>query len=317
MPLLAEKARARFTIAGADFAPVGLAEAPEDRRRAYWRQVAVLARDEKLRELKQSVDVNGVRLPPRKWPRRDRASGRVLIPHWNDSRFISQLRWEGTASGAVLWWRFPWGRIVGYHAVGVRYRSGRVIVRDVVGLTIEAQERVRAKAAKWWAGQAWSAPAERQFLRLPEPPPGVAYRPYEAYDTGFRKPPPRPTGSIFAPRPGPSLRPVAPVALPSAPVPPWELERIWAGVMERAWRGEVSAVERERLLEAVRRTQTLDTVRDTLRRLGVYEPVRDWDQAVELLRRQVVARGAGGFPGVFRGPGPTGPAPLAAAVPTP
>lgn len=316
MPLIAEKARARFTIAGADFAPVGLAEASEDRRRAYWRQVAVLARDEKLRELKQSVDVNGARLLPRKWPRRDRAAGRVLIPHWNDSRFITQLRWEGSASGAVLWWRFPWGRIVGYHAVGVRYRSGRVIVRDVVGLTVEAQERVRTKAAKWWAGQTWAAPAERQFFQMPEPPAGVVYRQYEAYDTGYRKPPPRPAGSIFAPRPGPSLRPVPPVAPVAVPVPPWELERIWANVMDLAWRGALGNDQLETALREIRQTQSLDTVRDTLRRLGVLEPVRDWDRAIELLKLQALSR-RGGLPGVWSGPaGPTGGPrrPLRAAV---
>jgi hypothetical protein len=308
MPLIAEKERARFTITGVDFAPAGLAEASERDRRNYWRQVAVLARDEKYRELKKGIGVDGAALLPRKYPRRDRASGRVLVPHWNDSRFVTQLRWEGTASGAVLWWRFPWGKIVGYHAVGVRYRSGRVIVRDVVGLTLEAQERVRERAAKWWEGNVGKVQAapERQFLRLPEPPPGVVYKPYEAFDTGFRKPPPRPRGSIFQPRPGPGFRPMPPTGPVTTAVPPWELQRHWADVMARGWRGEVGEAELDRLLEAVRRTQAMETVRDTLRRLGVIEPVRDWDQAIDLLRRQVTQRAGGGFPGVFPPIGPRG-----------
>ena len=152
MPVLPDLSRAQIRIGGPDFEPPG----PEwrwttpDQRRGYWREVAVLSRDEVYRQLHKGIGANGEKLPPRRRPRRDHANGPVLSPHWSDSRFRTELRWQGTPDGAVLWWRSPWGRIVGYHARGeVRGAPAR----NVIGITVQGQERVKKKAAEWWASQ--------------------------------------------------------------------------------------------------------------------------------------------------------------------
>jgi hypothetical protein len=289
-------------LAGGDLAPPDLMLAPARLRKAFWSQVAVLARDQKYRELKAGIGVDGQRLPPRKRRRHDRARGPVLVPHWNDSRFITMLRWEATTSGAVLWWRFPWGKIVAYHAQGIRG-----VVRNVVGLSAESVDRVRERAAKWWAGNRdrVETPAERQFIEMPTPPPGVRYREYAAFDTGYRKPPPRPSGSIFRPRPGPGFQPVRPATITTRQTP-WEFQRTWADFMDQAFRKELTEGEIDALVQRVGDTQSLGTVRDTLRRLGVTEPIPDWATALDLLRRQLLDRLRGRFPGVWRPEPPLG-----------
>jgi len=152
MPVTPNIARAQITISGTDFEP----PTPEwrwatpEQRRGYWRYVAVMARDEVYRQLHKGIGADGQKMAARKRPRRDHANGPVLSPHWSDSRFRTELRWQGTPDGAVLWWKSPWGRIVGYHAQGMVRGAP---ARNVVGITRQGQERIIAHAHKWWASQ--------------------------------------------------------------------------------------------------------------------------------------------------------------------
>lgn len=152
MPVLVDLASAQFRLSGRDFEPTDLAWhlATPEQRTGYWNQIALLARDRKYAELNSGTGVDGNQLPPRKKPRHDHANGRVLVPHYSDSRFRTELRWGATADGAILYWKSPWGKVVGYHARG-EVRGAPV--RNVIGLTARSQQQVYQQAQKWWAGQ--------------------------------------------------------------------------------------------------------------------------------------------------------------------
>jgi hypothetical protein len=257
VPVIPDVRKAQFRLSGADFAPQDVAwlNASRDDREAYWDNVAVLARDAKYRELTKGVGVDGRRLPPRRRQRHDRATGPVLSPHWSDSRFRTQLMWSGSHDGAVLWWKAPWGRIVGFHARG-EVRGAPI--RNVVGLTDESAEAVRRKARKWWAGQvdAGSLGAAKYEVQ------GRVVQADEDGDvlwsTGWRKAPQRPQDSIFA-RQSASMRAVA--------------------------EPEIDAYVAD-----LGRTQSLESLRVALVRLGVVEPALTLERVLELLRRQIVTR---------------------------
>lgn len=212
MPLLAEPAKARFTLTGPDCAPPDLGHHPDYDRRAYWRQLALECRDEKYRELHRGIDVNGARLRPRLHPRPDHARGPVLVPHFSDSRFRTSLRWAGGADGAVLWWKWPWNRIVAYHARGIPSHLG-VIIRDVVGLTSGGLRRALARARAWWesriagsrTGDAAVTVQAAASYTAPVPVGGGV-----GSGGNWRKPPPRP----FRP---PSLSPPILAIAPGSP----------------------------------------------------------------------------------------------------
>jgi hypothetical protein len=304
VPVIPEKARARFVLQGSDLEPTDLIAADDRDRRTYWTQVAVLARNAKYRELRKGLDVNGQPLIPRQRVRRDRARGPVLIPHRNDSRFITQLRWKATSDGAVLWWRFPWGRIVAYHAN--RRGPRRLPVRDVVGLTTESVNRVREEAFKFWAAfREKGRPAQEvQGLAFPD---GTGRRQTAILGPG-RMPSPRRRDSIFTPPPFPRLAPVrVTVPLPTRSMPPWELQRLASELMDAAYRGATTEAGIDAWIAQVRQTQSLAAVRDVLRRLGVVEAVPDWTTALDLLRRQAMSRLAGRFPNVWSRTPPPGP----------
>jgi hypothetical protein len=288
VPVIPDVRKAQFRLSGADFAPQDVAwlNASRDDREAYWDNVAVLARDAKYRELTKGVGVDGRRLPPRRRKRHDRATGPVLSPHWSDSRFRTQLMWSGSHDGAVLWWKAPWGRIVGFHARG-EVRGAPI--RNVVGLTDESAEAVRRKARKWWAGQvdAGSLGAAKYEVQ------GRVVQADEDGDvlwsTGWRKAPQRPKDSIFA-RQSASMRPVAPVSTPTRFLPPWELQRSVAGWMTAAARRAVAEPEIDAYVADLGRTQSLESLRVALVRLGVVEPALTLERVLELLRRQIVTR---------------------------
>lgn len=310
MPLTADLAKAQFRLHGDDFAPTDIAwfRAAAGDRRAYWRQVAVLARDEVYRQLTRGIGADGRRMPARKRPRHDRASGPVLVPHWSDSRFRTELRWQATEDGAVLWWKSPWGKIVGYHARG-EVRGAPV--RNVVGVTAEGQSRIRRKAREWWDGKARAgAMGVRGWTMLggldgPTPPPAVA--------TAW-KPPPRTPGSwaaqlaaqhqaaglLATSRPVPAVpRPLLPVPRPLVPLPPlvgpprvvrlhqevsdfmWAAARLPSGVDEATITAFILWVDRE---------YTDEEIRELLYRLGVTEPVGTREELLELLKRQLIER---------------------------
>jgi hypothetical protein len=309
MPIDADKRRARFTLSGSDIAPAGVEGASPEDRRAFWRFVGVSARDEVFAMLRKSVGVDGKPLRGRVRMRRDRARGPVLIPHVNDSRYITQLRWQASPGGAVLWWRWPWGKIVSLHAQGIRG-----VVRDVVGLTAEALERVIRKAGKWWESRISrgrpTITASQPVVFTIKPgqlPPGVRILDRPSTVSRFGKPAPRPADSIFTPPPFPRANPVRPVLLPAMPLPPWELQRLTSTLMDAAWRKATTEAEIDKFVRAVRETQSLHDLVDVLYRLGVDQVVGEWEEALDLLKRQAMERLRGRFPGVWNRTPPAGP----------
>lgn len=289
MPVYADIQRARFTLSGADLAPPSVFAASDRDRAAFWTQVAVLARDRKYAELHRGVGVDGAKLKPRERVRRDRANGPVLVPHFSDSRFRTMLRWAGTRDGAVVFWKAPWAKIVRYHAEGVRYPNGRVIVRNVVGLTRQSVEWVRRRAAAWWEAR---VAAGRMGDRAFTVQGGLALDARGgdgAVAGGWGKAPPRPTGSIFAPPPE-SFRPVRPTRLAYRPADVPELHRLVEDWMAAAGRAAVTRASIADFVRTLDLTQTTDALRSVLYRLGVPDPPGDRTEVLRLVRLQITER---------------------------
>jgi hypothetical protein len=282
VPVIVTPERARFVLTGTDFAPVGPEwDAAEDRdRRAYWKNVAVLARDRKRAEFRRRVDVRGQTLRPRATPRADRAAGPVLIPHWSESRAITQLRWEGTATGAVLYWTSSWAAKVR----GWRERHGR----DVIGLTRESQEMIRRDGRRWWAARvAKGRLGEAGLTRMAgTATTGPAIAQPGDFATSWRRTPGA-RDAMFAPpeRRYDLLRPVPPKR------PAWELAWRVGEVLDAAGRGEVRRGDLE-VFAAQFRGASLSTLREVLARIGVPGPVGTKAEAVELIRRNLMQRHA-------------------------
>lgn len=163
--ILADQISARFAAYGPDVEPLdpGFAAVPPAERKAYFRQLGLEMRDRKYAELRKGIDVNGAKMPRRKRPRRDGATGPVLSPHWSDSRFRTQLRWDGQTDRAVLWWLKPWAKVVSAHARG-RVRGAPV--RDVIGLTSASMATAVDRARKWYDARQ----AKRREAALGQPP---------------------------------------------------------------------------------------------------------------------------------------------------
>lgn len=291
MPVIADRERAQFRLTGSDFEPGGLLWdlATPAQRRGYWSQVAVLARDAKYAELNRGVDVTGERMPGRLHPRSDSATGRVLVPHWSDSRFETQLRWAGGDDGAVLWWKSPWARIVIYHAEGIPTKSG-LVVRDVIGLSPKSVDRVQERARKWWAGQVSSGRLGEGRLETTLAPAIAAAQKAGTFSGWHRVPPPRVPGSIFrASMPAKvPVQVVAPVF--PEPIPPWAaLQRIY-NLWQAAGRRRTSRTEIEMTVRRLGRTQTLLTLRGILIRWGIVEVVTTKPQALRLILRVLLDR---------------------------
>jgi hypothetical protein len=306
MPVVADLGKAQFRITGDDFAPSDIAwlRAEENDKRAYWSNLAVLARDAKYLELSKGLGVNGQRLPTRKRPRHDMAAGPVLVPHWSDSRFRTQLRWKATVDGAVLWWKSPWGRIVGYHARG-EVRGAPV--RNVVGITIDNQAKIRRKALQWWEAKVSAGAMGRAGIDMMGgvqgniPPPNTPFVPY--------KPSPAKPGTWRAERN--RLDELMGLRVPTRPVTPlpaaasltgqqaaraipgavWTLQQQVSDFMTRAARaGYVTEGQVNQYVESVGNTTSTGALRELLARLGVREIPYNRDDLLDLLRRQLMER---------------------------
>lgn len=152
MPLVVNADKANFRISGADFEPwrdEAWQRAGTEERRQYWDKVGELAFHEKKKELRRGIDIHGKRLKPIKYRRPDGSTGPPLSPHQPNSRFQRNLSWANGANGCTVFWQGGWSRIVGAHASGY----GNLPVRDVVGLTVASQARVKEGARLWWSNR--------------------------------------------------------------------------------------------------------------------------------------------------------------------
>ena len=291
--LIADLMTATFRLEGADVEPLdgSFRTATERQRQAYYQQLAVYARDRKYAELHKGLDVDGRTMPPRKYPRADRAHGRVLSPHFSDSRFQTQLRWKGTATAAILWWTKRWAKVVSAHALG-RVRGAPV--RNVIGLTVESILKAVNQARKWWAARAG----------LPGKGPGPAV----TLAPGDRELIERSTEGFERVRAALGLPP-RPVVVPPSPVPPLPpmpfidvapkvgrgldrlevLQRLLA-LFDATARGQASRRAIERTMDQLRAEHSTATLRFFLERFGVLNPPEDRDELIRLLRRAFLDR---------------------------
>jgi hypothetical protein len=158
--------------------PPELASQPASVRQEFWREVLRLALAEKDRELAAGLDRHGMPLHPiAASTRRHRRSamGKAdpnappLTPAYGKSRTRSLLTGSATADGCRLTWaadpltRSSWGRILAMHQKG----SGRLPVRDVIGLAPMRTEHVKRQAWAWYHSR----------YSLPQPVAAKARRP--------------------------------------------------------------------------------------------------------------------------------------------
>jgi hypothetical protein len=257
-------------------------------RETYYLQLAVAMRDGLYRQLHKGIGANGQRLRGRKGPRHDRATGPVLVPHWSDSRFRTQLRWEATGRMARLYWLDPWASIVSYHARGLVRGAP---VRNVIGLCAAELERAVKQARKWYAGQDWAtpgamvamAPAARQAVT-------GAVAGFERTRVALGLPPlpsvpwlTRPI-ELRAPLPPARVAPPLPVGLDAAEVA--QRVRVVYDAAGRAATTDAAIRQTMRRLERYR----LGTLREVAVRLGIDPAPDDRDAVLELIRRTLVDR---------------------------
>jgi hypothetical protein len=292
MPVTANLAKAHFRVEGPDFTPSGRewdALHARDRQK-YWKHAGFLAERLKHRELMMGMGVDGRPLPPRKRMRRDFAEGPVLVPHWTDSRFTTQLRYVANATGATLYWAAPWGRIVGYHARG-EVRGAPV--RNVIGLTRGSQEILSRQLAKRWNERAsWIGAAGLLGMggeMLTAEPGKYRVRPFVAGTWAYDYVKQEMARGAASPLSWAPNRP-SPI-VPSRAVygSPTKLSQV-PQAMELAGRGQMSQTQIKRFVQQVSNTSTLADMKQALVQLGVMAEVYSKRQAAMMLERNLQER---------------------------
>ena len=221
-----------------------------------------------IQQIQRSVGANGLPLPPRTWERPDKADGPILIPHYSGSRFITQMIWgQRDGTEAVVTWRQPWAETVTRWAEGLRLETSeglKTIVCDVVGLAPQFEAKVKEKAFKWWAGQVKAGrvgASDAQWGATPEEQTHIQKAIASGTWSGWRKPPPRPPGSIFA-----APKPVPLVPSFDKPLPSWTIVQ-----QLHSWLDDSEATEAqgEDIVRMLGETQTEEVLCDVARRFGV------------------------------------------------
>ncbi len=183
----------RFTIKSIE--PPDVRTAPTAQRRAFWQAVAAYVIEAKDRELRAGLDrfgraMTGLSQYTIEHRHSDMGPADPHAPPLQPAHGLSRTRSLFTAQptsaldGVTCWWSYDsitgasWGEILRYHRDG----SGKLPIRDVIGLSPKFLAWVKQKADAWWAGQ----PREVQ-QQLPIPPPP-------------RIPPPTFKPPVFTPR---------------------------------------------------------------------------------------------------------------------
>ncbi len=146
--------------------------APIAARTQFRQLVVALVLAEKDADLAQGLDRFGLKLAAiTKWTRANRRSAMgpadpsapPLTPAYGLSRTRANLDGRAMPSYAEFFWRDGWGTILDYHRIGARNRwarSGSLPVRDVIGISPAALNRVRQKLTLWWT--AWKQTQQRR-----------------------------------------------------------------------------------------------------------------------------------------------------------
>lgn len=300
MPLRADRHAAVFVLSGPEFEPVGdpaWTRATKAERTAYHNEVARLAFEAKRAELNKGIDVHGQKLPARRQPRPDGATGPVLDPHWSESRFQTYLRYQGEVHRAIVWWAKPWSIVVQGHATG----RATGVIRDVVGLTSKKQEWVARNARKWWANRVQRGrdlgPFGRSDTMTPVPKKGVRQ-------------------VIVVARSKPEA---AAVATPTfaAELAPWTVQQRLDAIYQAASEARTTEAQIAATVRALARVPVV-TLQAVALRYGISPTPLSKSAALDLIERQLLGRlkearrlgrGPGGTGPPKPKPGPTRPAP--------
>ena len=135
---------------------------PEKERRAFWKAVVDFTLHVKRESLAKGLDRHGLKMKPiTRYTREHRKSemgeadpsAPVLQPAHGLSRVQAYLRGRAFADHAEFYWVNQFGRLLHFHRIGARNnwaRSGRLPVRDVIGLSQADTNQVKWLAARWW-----------------------------------------------------------------------------------------------------------------------------------------------------------------------
>lgn len=164
MPRAIEKANVPIGAADLLLGRTNYAHASPAERRAFWGWLAPQARKALDDQLSRGIGFDGRRLMRvcyRKQGGRGRYAGPPLTPRRGNSRTRRLLAASPGQQGVTLWWRNGWGKILGFHAQGIRRKRCRpyVAVRDVFGLAPTFLQRLQKRAASYWSGPASPAVA--------------------------------------------------------------------------------------------------------------------------------------------------------------
>jgi hypothetical protein len=140
----------------------GWKSAPEADRRAYYKRVVELVKEQKDRDLAAGLDRFGapmVALAPATIAHRHSDMGPAdpnappLTPAHALSRTRALFDGRAFADHAEFFWRddrfsgLHWGKVLGWHREG----AGHLPVRDVIGISRQSLDAIRPKAHQWWS----------------------------------------------------------------------------------------------------------------------------------------------------------------------
>lgn len=220
-----------FAIEGIE--PLDIDLYGEAARRQFWRKVVEIGLAVKDAELAAGKDRFGFKLRQiSKWTRAHRRSwtghadpsAPPLTPAYGESRTRALLDGRAFRDKAQFFWRADpvsgghWGRILGYHRVGAKNhwaKSGRLPVRDVIGISPKDLGDVKKKVWAWWATTFRGKPETKKEIAPKPKPQAIVPLPMPA--PAFRRQAVPPTVQVV---PEPSRRRPGEVIPPRGPARP-------------------------------------------------------------------------------------------------
>jgi predicted N-acetyltransferase YhbS len=179
----------RFTVRGIE--PAAVRTAPAGQRRAFWLAASQFIAEAKESELKAGLDKDGnplAALAKYTIEHRESEMGPAdpfappLQPAHGLSRTRSLFMAQPTTrlDGVTCWWGYDavtgesWGKMLAIHRAG----GPKLPPRDVIGLSKQSVNQVKAKAAAWWKSYVKSKGAEPvpSFAPELEPTPAPKFK---------------------------------------------------------------------------------------------------------------------------------------------
>lgn len=151
-----------FRLTGIEPDDLAWHAATEADRRGFWREAVRIGLRVKDESLARGLDRHGLKLKRvSRYTREHRRSAMgpanplapALMPAEGLSRTRAYLKGRAFADHAEFFWSNGWGRILHFHRVGARNhwaRSGKLPVRDVIGLSQADENKIRREVLAWW-----------------------------------------------------------------------------------------------------------------------------------------------------------------------